>query len=115
MNITLDKDTGVVSKDGEKVGHYDANKNVVLLDKRPSPKLYGPLKEVLGEEVRIDIAPSNEPHSSAMQEPPRDPMKGDLTPEYVAWMKATDPERAARQYAGRFNLDMMEEIVVSQR
>lgn len=97
MNMTLNSETGDVLNGDNVIGRYDATTKTFLAAKRPAPTHYKPLKELLGEDVKIEVAPE----SAIPSEPEKDPQHGDKTPEWARWLRDTNPEAFEKRFAGR--------------
>lgn len=112
----------------EQVGVYDAERNVLSMPKRISPKLYAPIAEALGKKPEYDFGtPKTKIHAEIPQPfhkgmkdsdagqvvsldtalnvpppPPKDLKSGDKTPAYIEWFRVNhSPEEFAARYGHR--------------
>lgn len=98
----------------EQIGVYDAERNVLSMPKRISPKIYPLIAEVIGKKPEYDFGtpnpnpkihkedPTSKRAKSKSAEPSKDPQSGDKTPAYIEWFRANhSKEEFAARYGHR--------------
>lgn len=128
MNIEIHLKGDALFNGEEQIGVYDAERNVLSMPKRISPKLYTPIAEALGKKPEYDFGtpkPKTEIHKqrdsstverqvglpgdrsstlprAAAPEPTKDLQSGDKTPAYIEWFRVNhSPEEFSARYGHR--------------
>lgn len=91
-------ENGKILRNGEPVGSFnEESRQIEQLNEELPPNVRGIIEGML----RSGTREADDPEYSSEQPPPQDPKLGDKTPEYVAWLKRTNPKEAEKRYAGR--------------
>jgi len=95
--VTISIDEGIVLKEGTPVAVYNEARGTVTSPARLTKKLAQAITEQVGKAVAFVVA-----EEEAGEEPAMDPARGDKTPAYVRWYRATHTaEEFARKYNNR--------------
>lgn len=96
MSATIELIEGKLFKDGEEIGVYDAERNVLQMPSRPAPALYKSITAAIGQRPEYDFGTENpkveihkEKPSKKSTEPARTAQAGDKTPKYMQWFRDT--------------------------